>query len=90
VGDVQTLRELLYLKTYLKEFNGQPIAGVSTRVVGVAVTEKGSKSEQEGSKGNESAFILKVDRSVQLVKESGFREDRGKEQRVVGVRAIQS
>jgi hypothetical protein len=64
VGDVQVIRELLYLKTYLKEFNGQSIVGVSTRVVGVADTDeakKGSKREQEGGKGSESAFIVKVD-----------------------------
>jgi hypothetical protein len=71
-ADSQTLRELQFLKQFLKEFNGQPIwgAGVESQVVQAAEAEKLVQAvgkEFELVHQGRPAYTLRVDGSMQVV-----------------------
>jgi hypothetical protein len=89
VGMPDCLRELLFLKTYLRDYNGQPIrgAGSRTEVVDRVVTreekERVGAREKKQLERSKWAYMFKLDGSVQLVRESSFKEDKGRQEDVI-------
>jgi hypothetical protein len=95
VMDGQCMRELVFLRNYLKEFNGQAIRGAGVEGRTVKTEETGRRAQQEVEGGEqvhrgEAAYILKLDGRIEMAKEAGFKEDRGKDEKVVKeLKAIQ-
>jgi hypothetical protein len=78
---------LLFLQAYLRDYNGQPIRGVGSRmeVVDRVMTkeEKEGVTEKKQQGEGKWAYMYKLDGSIQLVRESSFKEDKGRQEDVI-------